>query len=76
MRTQLIQDHNGFPAGVFIPFKEWELIKSQYPDIEQIEEDLPDWEKKIIDDRLAKAINHPESLQPIENLFKELKKKI
>lgn len=34
MKPQVIQDHNGNPTGVFIPIKEWEEIKKQYPGIE------------------------------------------
>jgi hypothetical protein len=33
MKSQIIQDYNGLPTGVFIPIKDWENIKktlSQY----------------------------------------------
>jgi hypothetical protein len=33
MCLQVIQDSNREPAGVFIPIKDWSLIKSNYPDI-------------------------------------------
>lgn len=76
MRTQVIQDHNGTPAGIFIPIKEWEKIKSQYPDIDSLDEELPLWEKDFIDKRLDAIAKNPERLQPIETLFEELKRKI
>lgn len=76
MKTQLVQDHNGKPTGVFIPIQDWELIKSQYPDIDKIDNDLPEWEKGIIDERLNKIAKNPEVLRPIDKLFKELNRKI
>ncbi|MGC4129778.1 MAG: addiction module protein [Bergeyella sp.] len=76
MKTQEIQDHNGVPTGVFIPIKEWEKIKSLYPDIDSLEDELPDWEKDFIDQRLEAIAKNPERLQPIEKLFEELNRKI
>ena len=37
MKTQIIQDHNGLPTGVFIPIEDWEIIKNEYPNIESTE---------------------------------------
>jgi hypothetical protein len=76
MKTQIIQDHNGLPTGVFIPIEDWEIIKNEYPNIESTEKELEEWEKDIIDQRLVDIEKHPEKLQPIESLFKELKRKI
>lgn len=50
MRTQVIQDHNGTPTGVFIPIQDWEKIKKQYPDIDAENTfELSDKQKKILD---------------------------
>jgi hypothetical protein len=76
MRTQVIQDHNGIPTGVFIPIKDWEKMKTQYPEIEFLDEDIPQWEKDFIDKRLEAIAKNPERLQPIETLLEELKRKI
>ncbi|MGS0749236.1 hypothetical protein [Halpernia sp. GG3] len=50
MRTQVIQDHNGTPTGVFIPIIEWEKMKKKYH-IEDPKEvfQLSDEQKKILD---------------------------
>ncbi len=40
MKTQIIQDHNGIPTGVFIPIEDWERIKELYPNIEH--DNLPE----------------------------------
>ncbi len=76
MRTQIIQDYNGLPTGVFIPIEDWTLIKNNYPDIETLEQELPQWEKDLIDSRLDAIAKNPERLQSIESLFAELKRKI
>ncbi len=76
MKAQIIQDYNGLPTGVFIPIEDWTLIKNSYPDIETIEQELPQWEKDLIDERLEVITKNLERLQPIENLFEELKRKI
>ena len=76
MKTQVIQDHNGLPTGVFIPIEDWEIIKNEYPNIEATEKELEQWEMDIIDQRLTAVEKNPGKLQAIENLFKELRRKI
>lgn len=51
MRTQVIQDHNGTPTGVFIPIKDWEKMKKKYPDIDDSKEvfKLSNEQKRILD---------------------------
>jgi hypothetical protein len=44
----------------------------QYPDIETLDADLPQWEKDFIDKRLNMVRRYPERLKPIEMLFKTL----
>jgi hypothetical protein len=76
MTTQTIQDYNGVPTGVFIPMENWNRIKKQYPDIESIDNGLPQWEKDLIDSRLSAIAKNPERLRPIEEFFEELNRKI
>jgi len=40
MQLQVIQDSKGNNAGVFIPIDKWNLIKSSYPNIEHVDEDV------------------------------------
>lgn len=35
MKTQIIEDRNGMPTGVFIPIEDWENIKRKYPEIDK-----------------------------------------
>jgi hypothetical protein len=76
MRLQIIQDGQGKSTGVFIPMEDWTLIKNQYPDIENADNDLEQWEKVLIDTRLDVIAKNPERLKSGKNLLKELKRKI
>jgi hypothetical protein len=40
MRLQIIQDSKGNSTGVFIPMDKWMLIKSSYPNIEHVDDDV------------------------------------
>ena len=72
MSLQIIQDGNGKPAGVFIPIEDWTLIKSSYPDIDNLSSDIPDWQKQLIDKRLAKISINKNNIKSIDGLFEEL----
>jgi hypothetical protein len=72
MLLQYISDDSGHKTAVIIPIEQWNIIKTEYPDIESIEGDLPQWQKDLIDVRLKKIADNPECLRPIEELFEEL----
>lgn len=76
MNLQILQDSNGNNTGVYIPPKDWELIKMKYPDIEEITEDIPDWQKEIIAERLEMISKNPERLKPIGKLIEVLNRKM
>ena len=66
---QILKDQQGSPMGVFIPIKSWNNLIFQYPDIETLDTDLPQWEKDFIDKRLNMAQHNPERLKPVEMLL-------
>lgn len=76
MRTQIIQDHNGLPTGVFIPIEDWENMKKKYPDIDKINEDVPQWQKDILDRRLNDYKKNPVSFKPINEIFDALDREL
>ena len=76
MKLQVLKDNFGNQTGVYVPMEDWNLIKNNYPDIENLENELPQWEKELIDNRLEAIAKNPERLKPIEGLFEELKRKI
>ena len=69
---QILKDQQGVPMGVFIPIQSWNDLIFQYPEIEAMDTDLPQWEKDFIDERLEIMEKYPERLKPIENLFEIL----
>ena len=76
MNLQVLIDSNGNSSGVYIPSKEWTLIKQQYPDIEEISSEIPDWQKEILTSRLEAIAKNPERIKPIQGLFDALNKKV
>lgn len=76
MKTQLIQDHNGKPTGVFITYRDWELIKKNFPNIEDIEDDIPQWHKDIIDQRLDDYYINPDDVVDFETTIANIRKRI
>ncbi|MCL2436302.1 MAG: hypothetical protein FWD09_09250 [Lentimicrobiaceae bacterium] len=69
---QILKDQQGTPMGVFIPMQAWDNLVFQYPDLDSLDTDLPQWEKEFIDKRLNMAQQHPERLKPIKMLFETL----
>ena len=69
---QILKDQQGAPMGVFIPIQSWNDLIFQYPEIENSDVDLPQWEKDFIDKRLDMAQHYPERLKPVEMLFESL----
>jgi len=53
MTLQVIHDSQGKNTGVFIPMDKWMIIKSSYPNIEHIDEDIHQMElaaRELYDD--------------------------
>jgi len=74
MPLQYIADNSGHPTAVIIPINEWNGIRAKYTDVENLEGELPDWQKDLIDTRLKEIADDPSCLRPIEELFELLDK--
>lgn len=72
MKLQVIQDGQGKSTGVFIPMEDWTLIKANYPDVDALDNDIPEWQKQLLDGRLAAIANDKDRIKPIGDLFDEL----
>lgn len=68
MKLQYLQDNNGNTTAVVVPIEEWNRFTEKYNDLEE----LPQWQQKIIDQRLDFIKNHPDQLVPLEDFVKEL----
>ena len=69
---QILKDQQGMPMGVFIPMQSWSNLLFHYPEIEKLSNDIPQWEKDFIDERLDIVQLCPERLKPVETLLKTL----
>ena len=71
MSLQYIKDDKGQITGVFIPIQEWDSIKSRYQDIDQ---DIPDWHKEIIDQRMKDYKKNPDQAMDFDLAMDEIEK--
>ena len=80
MSLQFIHDNKGNTTGVFIPIEDWQTLKTKYADLEVEEvtdnEELPDWEKQLIDERLADYYKNPHDVYDIRETINELRKNL
>jgi len=74
MGVQYLSDEKGQVTAIQLPIKEWEMLKSKYPDIDHIDYTIPQWHKEIIDTRLGAIEKNPEQIRPISDLIDELDK--
>jgi hypothetical protein len=72
MSLQYLSDENGHIVAVQVPIKDWETMRSKYPEIEAQVLDLPDWQKELIDSRLKEIAENPGRVLPIDSLLAEL----
>lgn len=78
MNLQYIQDAKGNTTGVYIPIEEWQLLKEKYNDLEQLEPnriDIPEWHKKILDERLEDYKKNPANNADFGNTLNEIRTK-
>jgi Putative addiction module component len=68
MNLQYLQDNNGNTTAVVVPIEQWNKFTEKYNDLE----DLAQWQRNIIDQRLDFIKNHPDELLPLEDFIKEL----
>ncbi len=72
MSLQYLSNKKGQVTAVQVPIKEWEMLKSKYPDLDAVETDLPDWQKELIDTRLNSIKENPDRVLAVDSLIAEL----
>ena len=68
MSIQYLQDNKGTTTAVLILIDEWKRITEKYNDLEEI----PQWQKKLIDDRLKHLKKNPQSVTSLEDFLTDL----
>lgn len=76
MTLQYLTDVKGQYTGVFIPISEWERLKKKYAGLENELNDIPDWHKKLLDERLADYEKNPEQVLDFDAVMDEIDKKL
>jgi hypothetical protein len=76
MNLQYISDGEGETTGVFIPIKEWNKLRKKYKGIEQEVDDIPDWHKDLVRERLAGYEKNPYSALDFDDSIDEIEKEL
>lgn len=71
MSLQYLHDNNGTTTAVLIPIDEWKRITEKYNDLEEI----PQWQKNLIDDRLKHLEKNPQSVTSLEDFLTDIETK-
>jgi hypothetical protein len=71
-----VSDSAGVTIAVQISINDWKKIKNKYPDVNDINNDIPQWQKDMIDRRWIAIQQDPDSIKDIEGLFEEFDKEI
>lgn len=71
MSLQYISDIEGNKTAVVIPIDEWNELKTKYPEIDSEVDELPQWQKDILDSR-KHLLNDPSQWMSMEDFLKEL----
>ena len=78
MNLQYIHDTQGNATGVFIPIEEWQSLKQKYNGLQEEELqsfEIPDWHKKILDERLEDHRKNPQNAQNFDMTLNDIRKK-
>lgn len=72
MNVQYISDNTGKTTGVFIPISEWNKLKNQYKNIEQV--NIPDWQMKEVRKRLEDYKSNPDQAIDFDTAMDDIEK--
>ena len=70
MTPQFTYDTKGNAVGVFLAIEDWEWIQKKL----QMEDELPQWQKDILDHRMALITQSPDNVMPLEDFIAEMEK--
>jgi hypothetical protein len=72
MSVNYLSDSSGNTIAVQISIEDWKRIKDKYPDVDELDGPLPEWQKQLIDNRLEAIAKNPDRLRPIDELLRDL----
>jgi uncharacterized short protein YbdD (DUF466 family) len=74
MSVQYVSDNTGQTTAVLISIDDWNHLREKHPDVDEMEGDLPQWQKDIIDERMLHLKQHPNDVTSLEDFFTEMDK--
>jgi hypothetical protein len=76
MNLQYISDGEGETTGVFIPIKEWNKLTKKYKGIEKEVDDIPQWHKDLVRERLVGYHKNPDSALDFDDSMNDIEKEL
>jgi hypothetical protein len=79
MNLQYVFDKNGVTTSVIIPIIEWDALKEKYAELDEEDQkfiDIPEWHKKIINERLMHSEKNPDDMLDFDTVCKEIKQEL
>ena len=70
MTPQFTYDNKGNAVGVFLPIEDWNQLKNNLP----TSDELPQWQRDILDQRMMLIQQNPGSVVPLEDFIAEMEK--
>ncbi|ACT94632.1 addiction module protein [Dyadobacter fermentans] len=72
MKLQYLPERSGFTKSLFIPMSEWNALNTQ--SAKAGSGDLPEWQKRLLDERIEAYENGLEDIFDSEEVFKDIEK--
>jgi hypothetical protein len=71
---QFIHDNKGNTTGVFIPIKEWQILKLKYTELQKEESsvELSDWQKNMLEDLLEDYNKNSSQVEDFDAMLKDI----
>ena len=71
MSVQYVSDNNGQTTAVLISIEDWQQLRKKHPDVDEMEGELPQWQKDVIDERMLFLKQHPDEVTSLEDFLTE-----
>lgn len=78
MTLQFILDNKGKTTGVFIPINEWENLKKTVKKVtkQDIEIDIPDWQKTELQGRIKHFRKNPKQVELLSKALDDIEREL
>jgi len=72
MTVQYVSDTTGTTTAVLVQIDDWNNLRRVHPDVDTLEEELPEWQKELLDKRHATFQQSPHLVTPLSAFLSEL----